>query len=381
MTNNIFNYATSELSQDAFLCWCANWFNDSSNQKLREMSIELLKHFAKVNDIKSVRIERQFSRKITITEENGKENEEKPISVKIDVLLIVNNSVAVIIEDKTATSEHDEQIQRYSRGVKQIIECSKKGEPFYGVQSIRSVFLKTGFIFDEDRCVKADLVVTSEDLLKILGKYVGNSEILDSYVEKLENDLQFNEALKHYVASDESFWDWKIVKYSIAQYWLMRDIFPETLWTDRDNWIYRVYNGTSYGRPWTQMHILEENHKNSEDFFSVFWRIDTDSNGPYLSLRSYEDKELHKENAAQMDRHRTLYDAMSATMKNIVVEKDFFTWEDVKPSKYKGNCREAEIIHINLCDMLKSGEDTRQEWMNAVRQMTDEFVTKAKEII
>ena len=25
--NNIFNFATNELSQDAFICWCLNWIN------------------------------------------------------------------------------------------------------------------------------------------------------------------------------------------------------------------------------------------------------------------------------------------------------------------------------------------------------------------
>jgi len=25
--NNLFSFATSELSQDAFICWCLNWIN------------------------------------------------------------------------------------------------------------------------------------------------------------------------------------------------------------------------------------------------------------------------------------------------------------------------------------------------------------------
>ena len=66
MENNIFKYATKELSQDAFICWCANWFNDNSNQKLQEMSIELMKLFAGVDVIKSVSICRQFSRDVYI---------------------------------------------------------------------------------------------------------------------------------------------------------------------------------------------------------------------------------------------------------------------------------------------------------------------------
>lgn len=26
--NNLFSFATSELSQDAFICWCLNWINE-----------------------------------------------------------------------------------------------------------------------------------------------------------------------------------------------------------------------------------------------------------------------------------------------------------------------------------------------------------------
>ena len=29
--NNIFNFATSELSQDAFICWLCNWVNFDDN--------------------------------------------------------------------------------------------------------------------------------------------------------------------------------------------------------------------------------------------------------------------------------------------------------------------------------------------------------------
>ncbi len=376
MSNNIFDYATSELSQDAFLCWCVNWFNDPSNPKLREMSIELLNEFTDIDKIESVRIYRQFSRRVSIPDESGEDKKVK-IPVKIDVLFIVNNSVAVILEDKTTTSEHDEQIQRYEKGLNQIINESKKGEEFYNIQRIQTVFLKTGFMFDNDKCVEANKIVTSEVFLKILSKYLGNSEILDSYVTKLKSDWQFfNEELKNYEGSDGSFWDWKIAKHHVAQYWLMRDIFPaDTFWPNK-SLLYKVRHGTSRGRPWTQTTIWQPESCDSSKYVSVFWRIDTDSRGPYLSLRFYE--VMDKEDSGQTDNHKSIYCEMSNTMKSIIDKNNFFAWKDVKPYKNKEKCYESEIIHINLIDILKDCEETRNKLMDTVRQITYEFLAEIK---
>ena len=128
MKNNIFEYATGELSQDAFICWCANWYNDDSKPRLQEMSVELMKHFAGIDEINSVSICRQFSQDVYI--------EAQKYALKIDVLIIVNDSVTVIVEDKTYTSEHDNQIQRYVEGIKYLAENAKKDENFYGIKLI-----------------------------------------------------------------------------------------------------------------------------------------------------------------------------------------------------------------------------------------------------
>ena len=35
--NSLFSFATSELSQDAFICWCLNWFNDDAVKRVDEI--------------------------------------------------------------------------------------------------------------------------------------------------------------------------------------------------------------------------------------------------------------------------------------------------------------------------------------------------------
>ena len=39
--NNMFKYATKELSQDAFICWCINWIN-YPNDKLHNLGKDML---------------------------------------------------------------------------------------------------------------------------------------------------------------------------------------------------------------------------------------------------------------------------------------------------------------------------------------------------
>lgn len=370
MRNNIFDYATGELSQDAFICWCANWFNDNSNQKLQEMSIELMKLFAGVDVIKSVSICRQFSRDVYI--------EAKKYALKIDVLIIVNDSIAVIVEDKTYTSEHDNQIQRYVDGLNYLVDNAKEGENFYGIKDIRTVFLKTGFMYDDDKCVKSDVVISGDEFLKILSKYAGNSEILDSYITHLENNLKWYKDFGNYEENTDSISNWNIVNYQIAQYRLMRDIFPEYLWIDRSSWQYRVYHGTSFGRPWTEMQICESNYIGSLDYFSVFWRIDTDDNGPYISLRLYEN--FDKNNIAQKERHRKLYEIMSEAMKAIIEDDFGYKWCDVYPG-YRGNYKESSIIHIKLKDKLMNWSESKERLIDEIHNITEKMNEKMDEFL
>ena len=43
MENNIFKYATKELSQDAFICWLVEWINHKEeNSELYEVSKKFL---------------------------------------------------------------------------------------------------------------------------------------------------------------------------------------------------------------------------------------------------------------------------------------------------------------------------------------------------
>ena len=104
--NNIFSFATGELSQDAFICWCLNWINEPDNlttHRYRQLGLDLLAklidNLSEKNQLTNVDI--NSIDKIILVQQ----------VLNIDVLAIIPQyNLAIIIEDKTSTSEHGNQI-------------------------------------------------------------------------------------------------------------------------------------------------------------------------------------------------------------------------------------------------------------------------------
>lgn len=107
MKPNLFDYATSELSQDAFLCWLLKWGESQfskTDHALHNVAVQFIQRIFKAHNpyltekIEQVRILRQFK--------------------KIDILAIINETYIILIEDKTYTSNHSDQLRRYVEIVK-----------------------------------------------------------------------------------------------------------------------------------------------------------------------------------------------------------------------------------------------------------------------
>lgn len=102
MKPNIFDIATKELSQDAFITWLLAFADDDNQQYDKELNL-CAKEFV------SMLIKKQipnFNESI-LTVEAGRQWE------NIDVWAKVNNEYLIIIEDKTISSEHSNQLERY----------------------------------------------------------------------------------------------------------------------------------------------------------------------------------------------------------------------------------------------------------------------------
>jgi len=97
MKPNIFTYATKELSQDAFFAWYFRWADPSmiGDSELQHSAQELLYTYISdyTTNIISVDIKRQYNH--------------------IDLLVIVNQDIYIIIEDKIYSGIHNNQLERY----------------------------------------------------------------------------------------------------------------------------------------------------------------------------------------------------------------------------------------------------------------------------
>ena len=155
LTNNLFNYATSELSQDAFLCWLLSYAQNKDyngdDAKLKICAQSLIKVF--LLGQKGI-FEKDLIEKDLIVKKIEKQWK------YIDVLVTLESDKKIIIEDKTYTTDHDNQLEKYKDKFKNeannifgvyyktgfccetIINDMYKGYYFFGLNKIKEFFEK-----------------------------------------------------------------------------------------------------------------------------------------------------------------------------------------------------------------------------------------------
>ena len=194
---NIFQYATKELSQDAMICWLLDWARSDRrvvDEALSDCGRALVKalmakhNFSLAEEIKQVIIKQQ---------DRG-----------IDVLARVNDRHVFLIEDKTYTSYHSGQLQRYYEQVTNGVARD----------DIYPIYLKTGnYQIAEGRKInEIELEGTSRryeffdrrDLLDILDSYQGKDPILLDYRDHLQGLEDCTESYNSWHKGHRSQWSW-----------------------------------------------------------------------------------------------------------------------------------------------------------------------------
>lgn len=129
MNPNIYDYATTEYAQDAFIAWmCDNFHSTNINKKnLAERFIEFLFQTGKVPSYTDLKVDTQVS----------------DIDVLVTFFKDEHEVHYLIIEDKTYSAEHDDQIRKYISTLQKIKNCSLK--------KISVAYYKTGHITVNDK--------------------------------------------------------------------------------------------------------------------------------------------------------------------------------------------------------------------------------------
>ena len=183
---NLFSFATSELSQDAVLCYIFSWADDKyleSDKGLCEIAKSLLSRFTRgrisEKEIHKVEVGRQWK--------------------NIDIWVKINDDAFLVVEDKTSTTSHNNQLERY----KEIAKNEYKGKR----DKLSFAYFKTdnepNSILRYIKSIDYE-VITRADVLEILRPCESCQIIADyvSYLEDIENKTQ------EYKTKPVDKWDW-----------------------------------------------------------------------------------------------------------------------------------------------------------------------------
>ena len=163
---NIFSFATSELSQDALFAWLLSWASPEcakTDASLHKVAVGFVRLVTGMQDlaVNSISVTRQWEH--------------------IDIVADINEDKFLVIEDKTFTTRHSGQLERYKASAKE--RCST-----YNRDACFS-YIKTG---NEPRRILKEVLdlgyrpVLRKDVLACLNEYTGDNVILCNYRDHLK---------------------------------------------------------------------------------------------------------------------------------------------------------------------------------------------------
>lgn len=197
---NIFDFASSELSQDAVLIWLANWAKNE-NSTIDTHLHETGKYFLNSLLIKTGKSFNSFN-KIKVIPQYHK------IDIYIE-LTTEEDKFAIIIEDKTKSSEHSNQLEKY---------YTKISNKDFEKEQIIPIYLKTGFQHDFDKIDNRYSIYLAKDLLRVfaygLKQGVKNEIFTDyfNYLTRLQSQFEIDkrsfEEFSHKTLKEWNWWNW-----------------------------------------------------------------------------------------------------------------------------------------------------------------------------
>ena len=388
--NNIFSFATGELSQDAFICWCLNWINEPDNvttHRYRQLGLDLLAKLIENQSNSDVisKVDINSIDKVILVQQ----------VLNIDVLAIIPQyKLAIIIEDKTNTSEHDNQISFYRGSLEEVFKNKKPWNAYSKLEKafklveldidnadianyhIHTVYFKTGYYFDYDWQVahsdSVDNFLTGPMFWDILKNYDDcESDILKGYCEYIRNQLNWYQVVSkldgqyddgcHYIK-----WE-RITQHGFLQILFDNESFDGSwLWKDMSTYPNQYSTGTNQGgSPWTNRRFWSRTE--SDAIWSspptsfkpwMFWRVDHDSKGLYLSLRYYNNDSSEAGKALRKKVYAKLNTMIDETILS-ELETLSRAYNQCVARPQHGNYYENTLIHIGIEPVLASWDENK----------------------
>ncbi len=182
---NIFSFATSELSQDAMFAWLIKWADvkyKKTDSAIHDIAQSFVRMLMGNNDceINSISVCRQWK--------------------NIDICVEINDNIFLAIEDKTDTTVHGNQIDKY----KKIVEDEYQGKK----AKLLFAYVKTGNEpLDTLKAIEAKgyLTVSRKDIIQCLNKYNGDNSLLLNYIQHLQ---RIEDETQSFLELPVSEWGW-----------------------------------------------------------------------------------------------------------------------------------------------------------------------------
>lgn len=255
---NIFFHAPKELTTDAFLVWLL-YFLDSEEAYKAQKQMFFDSLILKKDD---------YGRAVCGIELKRQEN-------NVDVLLTFrfedsDEQQTVLFEDKTWSMPHSGQLARY----REIYpDC------------YRYFYYKLAYVnSQEEQEVSRERyeIINAGMMSSALEKIVGLHPLIQMYYEYIT--VTFEKETNSYYERIFQKHDYDVLWSADAQKYLC-DAIVENM-TKQSVPYLEIRNGTSYGRPWTQIDIARK-----EDGYweGLFWRVDIRSGKFYIRLNQYAD--------------------------------------------------------------------------------------------
>lgn len=244
MSQNIFDYATSELSQDAFISLLISWY-DSEDENLKKISKDFITKLYngynnKYLESKLAKLEFSTVKSVKLIQQHHK------IDVFFEVINENGNKIPFIIEDKTWTEPHSGQLKRYDEKIK--------------YENIIKIFFKTGHITEKDineTNLAQYLIIDTKWIYNFLITYKNDIDnlIFKDYFDYLISNFYLK--LYDFDSGDKlklSNWGKENLKEGYVQYAIIEYI-KNKIDIENSNYIKFTKNGKQWDTWWTFLKI------------------------------------------------------------------------------------------------------------------------------